>query len=63
MLMQNRTVFVIAHRLSTIHNANRIAVLNEGELVELGSHDELINIKDGRYRHLYEMQFNTVNVN
>lgn len=62
-LMQNRTVFVIAHRLSTIHNANRIAVLNEGELVELGSHDELINIKDGRYRHLYEMQFNTVNAN
>ena len=56
-LMQNRTVFVIAHRLSTIHNADRIAVLNEGELVELGSHDELINIPDGRYRYLYEMQF------
>lgn len=62
-LMQNRTVFVIAHRLSTIHNADRIAVLNEGELVELGSHDELIAKKDGRYRHLYEMQFNNkVNV-
>ena len=58
--MANRTVFVIAHRLSTIHNANRIAVLNEGELVELGSHEELINKKDGRYRHLYEMQFNNV---
>ena len=56
-LMQNRTVFVIAHRLSTIHNADRIAVLNEGVLVELGSHDELINIPDGRYRYLYEMQF------
>jgi len=62
-LMHNRTVFVIAHRLSTIHNADRIAVLNEGELVELGTHDELINKKDGRYKHLYEMQFNTVSVN
>ena len=58
-LMTNRTVFVIAHRLSTIHNADRIAVLNEGELVELGSHEELIKKEDGRYRHLYEMQFNT----
>lgn len=56
-LMQNRTVFVIAHRLSTIHNADRIAVLNEGVLVELGSHDELINIEGGRYRYLYDMQF------
>ena len=56
-LMQNRTVFVIALRLSTIHNADRIAVLNEGELVELGTHDELINRKDGRYKHLYDMQF------
>lgn len=58
-LMENRTVFVIAHRLSTIHNADRIAVLNEGSLVELGTHEELINKVDGRYRHLYEMQFNT----
>lgn len=56
-LMKNRTVFVIAHRLSTIHNADRIAVLNEGELVELGTHDELINKPDGRYKYLYEMQF------
>ncbi len=61
-LMANRTVFVIAHRLSTIHNADRIAVLNEGELVELGTHDELITQNDGRYRHLYEMQFGKVNV-
>ena len=56
-LMQNRTVFVIAHRLSTIHNADRIAVLNEGELVELGTHEELITKVNGRYKHLYEMQF------
>ena len=58
-LMKNKTVFVIAHRLSTIHNANRIAVLNEGELVEFGTHDELINKPEGRYRYLYEMQFAT----
>ena len=56
-LMQNKTVFVIAHRLSTISNADRIAVINEGELVELGTHDELINIPNGNYKHLYEMQF------
>lgn len=56
-LMNNRTVFVIAHRLSTIKNADRIAVINEGELVELGTHDELMKITDGKYKHLYEMQF------
>lgn len=56
-LMKDKTVFVIAHRLSTIHNANIIAVLNEGELVELGTHDDLMQKKDGRYRYLYEMQF------
>lgn len=56
-LMQNKTVFVIAHRLSTIKNADRIAVINEGELVELGKHDELMKIENGKYKHLYEMQF------
>ena len=56
-LMQNKTVFVIAHRLSTIKNANRIAVINEGELVELGNHEELMQIENGEYKHLYEMQF------
>lgn len=56
-LMKNRTVFVIAHRLSTIHNADRIAVINDGKLEELGTHNELINIEDGAYKHLYEMQF------
>lgn len=56
-LMRNKTVFIIAHRLSTIKNADRIAVINEGELVELGTHEELINIENGQYKHLYEMQF------
>lgn len=56
-LMQNRTVFIIAHRLSTIKNADRIAVINEGELVELGTHDELMAIDNGAYKALYEMQF------
>jgi len=56
-LMKNRTVFIIAHRLSTIKNADRIAVINEGELVELGTHEELMNIQDGQYKALYEMQF------
>ncbi len=56
-LMKNKTVFVIAHRLSTIKNADRIAVINEGQLVELGSHDELMQIEHGQYRTLYEMQF------
>ena len=58
-LIQNKTVFVIAHRLSTIHNADRIAVINEGELVELGTHDELMSIPNGNYKHLYDMQFKT----
>lgn len=56
-LIKNKTVFVIAHRLSTIQNAHRIAVINEGHLVELGSHDELMAIDGGQYRLLYEMQF------
>lgn len=57
-LIKNKTVFIIAHRLSTIKNADRIAVINDGNLVELGTHNELINIPNGQYKHLYEMQFN-----
>ncbi len=56
-LIQNKTVFVIAHRLSTIKNADRIAVINEGELVELGTHEQLMQIENGKYKALYEMQF------
>lgn len=56
-LIKDKTVFVIAHRLSTIKNADRIAVINDGELAELGSHDQLMMLPDGIYRKLYEMQF------
>lgn len=56
-LMQDKTVFVIAHRLSTVRNADKIAVINEGQLVELGNHDELMSIENGQYKALYDMQF------
>lgn len=57
-LMKDRTVFVIAHRLTTIQNADRIAVINHGNLTELGTHEELMNIENGEYKKLYNMQFN-----
>lgn len=56
-LMKDKTVFVIAHRLSTIKNADRIAVINEGRLAEIGTHNELMNIENGHYKKLYDMQF------
>ncbi|MGL4663637.1 MAG: ABC transporter ATP-binding protein, partial [Clostridium butyricum] len=51
-LMEGRTVFVIAHRLSTIKNADAIMVLEQGEIIERGNHDELL-AKKGRYYQLY----------
>ena len=54
-LMKNRTSIVIAHRLSTIKNADRICVFHEGEIVEEGTHDELLN-QNGLYTKLYNMQ-------
>ncbi len=56
-LMRDKTVFVIAHRLSTIRNASKIVVVNHGEIVESGTHDELVSIENGAYRSLYDMQF------
>ena len=57
-LMSERTVFVIAHRLSTVHNANKILVLENGQIVQEGKHNELVNI-DGLYKQLHKMQFRT----
>jgi ABC-type multidrug transport system fused ATPase/permease subunit len=54
-LMMGRTTFMIAHRLSTLHHANKILVLNEGRLVEQGSHQQLLEL-DGLYRQLHQAQ-------
>ena len=55
-LCVGRTTLVVAHRLSTIKNADEIAVVDDGRIIEQGSHDELIR-KDGVYRKLYDLQF------
>lgn len=62
-LMQDKTVFVIAHRLSTIQNANKIVVINQGEIVEEGTHEQLLQIENGAYKALYEMQFKKQEIN
>lgn len=55
-LMEGKTTFVIAHRLSTIRNADKILALKDGEIIESGTHDELLS-KDGFYANLYNSQF------
>ena len=59
-LRQGRTSFVIAHRLSTIRDADLILVMEHGDIVEQGSHSELLERK-GHYEQLYQAQFNATN--
>jgi ATP-binding cassette subfamily B multidrug efflux pump len=61
-LMQGRTAIVIAHRLSTIQNADKIIVLDHGEIMESGTHQELLRIDNGYYRKLYDLQFNSAGI-
>jgi ATP-binding cassette subfamily B protein len=55
-LVEGRTVFAIAHRLSTLRNADRLVVINDGRVAEIGTHDELLAKEDGIYRKLVDMQ-------
>ena len=55
-LMKDRTALVIAHRLSTVQNADKIIVIDEGQVVEIGTHNELYE-NGGLYRRLYDIQF------
>jgi subfamily B ATP-binding cassette protein MsbA len=57
-LMQGRTVFVIAHRLSTVRRADRIVIIEHGQITEIGSHEELLQLS-GTYKRLYDLQFVT----
>ena len=56
-ITQDRTSIIIAHRLATILKADRILVLDQGEVVEEGNHQELLKMDNGIYKNLYEKQF------
>jgi subfamily B ATP-binding cassette protein MsbA len=60
-LMKHRTTLVIAHRLSTVQRANRIAVMDAGKIIEIGSHAELLQL-NGQYAHLYQLGLHTENL-
>ena len=62
-LMHGRTTIIIAHRLSTVRNADQIVVLEDKSIREMGTHAELIKLKDGLYRQLYTVQRNLDPVN
>jgi ATP-binding cassette subfamily B protein len=55
-LVRGRTVFAIAHRLSTLRKASRLFVIEDGGVIESGTHHELMMKPEGRYRRLYELQ-------
>lgn len=59
-LMKNRTTIIIAHRLSTVKKADKILVLKDGKIAEQGKHEDLVQIPDGIYRNLYELQIGLV---
>ena len=59
-IIQNKTSIIIAHRLSTILNSDKIIVLDNGEIMEMGSHDDLMKIKEGHYKKLFELQYQKV---
>jgi len=59
-LMEGRTSFVIAHRLSTIHKADKIIVIDHGEVKEMGTHEELLALEDGIYYQLTKLQINVI---
>lgn len=58
---ENRTTIIIAHRLSTIIHANQILVLKDGEIVERGTHGELLNMENGLYASMWNQQLNSFN--
>ena len=56
-ITKDRTSIIIAHRLTTVKKADKIIVLDKGNIVEIGTHNELLQIENGYYRNLYEVQF------